>query len=451
MDLPVNHNPPLVMHIDLNSCFATVEQQANPLLRGKPVAVAAYDSPSGCILSPSIEAKQKGVKTGMRVKEGRLLCPDLIVRLPDPPKYRDVHLKFRKIFGDYSPQVFPKSIDEAVIDFEGMEEWLRRRRQLSQPLDEVVSGQLSDKEIREEESKMQKGWETLISALVDIGMEIKQRMRKEIGEWIRCNIGIGTNRFLAKLASGLHKPDGLDVITDENLQEVYGAVKLVDLYGINTRWQARLNMAGIFTPLQFWEASEGVLRRQVFRSVLGYYWYLRLRGWETDGVEFGRRSFGQSYALKEWTDDRRRLSRLLMKLVEKMGRRLRRDGYAAQGVQVACSYADGTHWHKGKKFERKLLTTADLYRYAQLVFNYQPEVKKVAKLAVSCYDLKVCGESQLGLFDLTDKEKAVSQALDEINDRYGEYVISPALMMGLGSQVIGDRIAFGGMSEMEEM
>lgn len=84
MELPLNHNRPTVMHIDLNSCFATVEQQANPLLRGKPLAVAAYDSPNGCIVSPSIEAKRHGIKTGMPVREGRLLCPKLIVRTPDP-------------------------------------------------------------------------------------------------------------------------------------------------------------------------------------------------------------------------------------------------------------------------------------------------------------------------------------------------------------------------------
>jgi DNA polymerase-4 len=103
MELPLNRNRPTIMHIDLNSCFATVEQQANPLLRGKPLAVAAYDSPNGCIVSPSIEAKRYGIKTGMPVREGRLLCPELIVRTPDPEKYRDVHLKFGRLFREYSP------------------------------------------------------------------------------------------------------------------------------------------------------------------------------------------------------------------------------------------------------------------------------------------------------------------------------------------------------------
>ena len=86
MDLPLNRNLPLVMHIDMNSCFATAEQQANPLLRGKPVAVAAYTTGNGCVIAPSIEAKRYGARVGMTVREARLLCPQIIVRPPDPPK-----------------------------------------------------------------------------------------------------------------------------------------------------------------------------------------------------------------------------------------------------------------------------------------------------------------------------------------------------------------------------
>src|SRR5690242_1901863 len=105
-----NPSPSYFMHIDINSCFATIEQQANPLLRNKPVAVGAYVTSSGCILAASYEAKRLGVKTGMRVKEGKMLCPNLIVVSPDPAKYRFVHLKLRKILKRYTDNVVPKSI-----------------------------------------------------------------------------------------------------------------------------------------------------------------------------------------------------------------------------------------------------------------------------------------------------------------------------------------------------
>src|SRR3989344_3534104 len=178
-NLYFNPRPSVIMHIDLNSCFATVEQQANPHLRGKPVAVAAYTTPSGCILAPSIEAKHYGIKTGMRVKDGKLLYPGLIVLPPDPWKYRSVHLKLRKLISDYTADFNPKSIDEFVLNLEG--------------------------------------YPCLVaSSMQQVAREIKIRIKKEIGDWLTVSIGISPNRFLAKLASGIHKPDGLDEINKDN-------------------------------------------------------------------------------------------------------------------------------------------------------------------------------------------------------------------------------------------
>lgn len=402
------------MHIDLNSCFATVEQQANPLLRGKPIVVAAYNSPNGCVVSPSMEAKRYGIKTGMTVRDAKLLYPPVIVKTPDPPKYRSVHQQFAHIFRDYSPSVTPKSIDEALIDFSDTFALYNR-------------------------------------SLSEIAREIKKRMRQEIGEWISCSIGIGTNRFLAKQAAGLIKPDGLVVITHENVKAMYAKQTLLDLCGINTRYQARLNAYGIFTPLEFLRAPLQTLKKQVFQSINGYYWYLRLRGWEIDAVDFKRKSFGQSYALRHHTSDPKALAPLLMKLTEKMGRRLRKAGYRATGIHVACVYTDWTYWHEGKSFQREMYTTAELFKKVLLVFNRQPQRKTVAKLAVSCYSLSPTTNTQEELFNPELlRQRSVSDAADRINDTYGEYVITPALMMGLEDQII-DRIAFGGVKELEEV
>lgn len=401
------------MHIDLNSCFATVEQQVNLHLRGKPLVIAAYITPGGCIISPSIEAKRLGIKVGMTVRDAKLICNQVIVRDPDPQLVRDVHIKFKNICRDYSPIVIPRSIDEVVIDFYGTPAFSR--------------------------------------GLVNVGQEIKKRFRSEIGEWISCNIGIGTNRFLAKLAASLHKPDGLDVINHYNLTDVYASVKLTDLNGINSRYQARLNANGIFTPLEFLQAAEDVLRKQVFKSIVGYYWYLRLRGWEIDDVEFKRKSYGQDYALAKKTADSEKLSKLIIKLCEKMGRRLRRASQAALGIHVGVVYDDWSFWHRGRKLSQPLFTTQDLFVKALWIFNQQPERKIVAKLSISCFDLIPAKSSQTTLFDFgIDKKIEVSLAADRINDRYGEYVITPALMMGMRDVVI-DRVAFGGVKDLEEV
>jgi len=283
-------------------------------------------------------------------------------------------------------------------------------------------------------------------------MEIKRRMREEIGEWISCNVGIGTNRFLAKTAAALHKPDGLDVISSNNVRRIYEKLDLLDLCGINTKFQARLNAYGIFTPVQFLEADLQKLQKQVFQSILGYYWYLRIRGWEIDAVDFKRKSYGQSYALGKKTDNPELLAQLIMKLTEKMGRRLRHAGCTARGIHVAVVYTDWTYWHKGKSFEGEMFTTQELYKKALLVFNKQPERKVVAKLAVSCFDLQQNKSMQEGLFDndSVERSRRVSEACDTINDKWGEYVITPALMMGMDKLIL-DRIAFGGVKDLQEI
>src|SRR5262249_36081507 len=144
---------------------------------------------------------------------------------------------------------------------------------------------------------------------------------------------------------------------------------LTDLPGINVRYEARLNAANIYTPLQFLQAPMPLLKHRVFRSVVGYYWYLRLRGHEIDGVDFGRKTYGHQYALGEKTSDREKLSRLLMKLCEKTGRRLRANNYIAQGVYLWLSFENRTYWHKGRDTHSDVYATQDIYLHAVRLLN----------------------------------------------------------------------------------
>jgi len=405
MDLSINTATPTIMHIDLNSCFATVEQQAHLHLRGKPIAIAAYKSPGGCILAPSIEAKKLGIKTGMRVREAKDIFSNLIIREPDTVLIRDVHQKFRKICLEYSPDVIPKSIDEVVINFS-------------------------------ETPALNRG-------LIKIGLEIKNRFRKEIGEWISCNIGISTNRFLAKTAASLHKPDGLDVIYSKNLKKTYEKLKLIDLNGINTRYELRLNLAGVYNPIDFLNASDDYLRKVVFKSIVGHYWFLRLRGFEVDNFQSERKSFGQEYSLKEKTSNPEKLKKIIMKLCEKMGRRLRHSHQSASGIHLGILYNDYSFWHKGKKINRSITSTKNLFEEIMVLFYLHPQTKIVSKISVSCFSLGQMNSPQLSLIDFgEEKNNRISSALDKINDRFGEFTMTPAIMMNMRDTVV-DRIAFG--------
>ena len=399
------------MHLDLNSCFATIEQQANPKLRGRPVAVAAYTTASGCIIAPSVEAKEQGVTVGMRVKEGKLLCPDLVIVAPDPPKYRDVNKRLAAVLKTYTDRVIPKSIDEFVLDLEGY-------------------------------PSFEKG-------MTVVAKEIKERIKKEVGEWLRVSIGIGPNRFLAKTAAGLHKPDGLDMIDKENVEEIYTHLPLMKLCGIKVNNVTRLNQYGIHTTLDFYHSPLWKLKA-AFASVVGYYWYVKLRGWEIDDVEFGRGSFGNSYALPEPLSTSEELSPLLTKLVEKASMRMRKHGYRCRGVHVALLYRSGDYWHRGLTLSEFLFDGRDIYKVAFHILLRSPYKKPVANLAVSLFSLEKSLYTQEHLFCDVEKKENVTKAVDAINDKWGDFVITPARMMGLTERIV-DRIAFGSIKELEDM
>ena len=130
MNFDLNEAKPQIMHIDLNSCFASVEQQARPLLRGRPLAVTNRLSVNACVVAASYEAKSQGVKVGMRLGEAKLLAPDLIMVETDPPKYHYVYQVLAGIMKSYSPNISMKSIDEGVIDFTGTRQNMNKRRYL---------------------------------------------------------------------------------------------------------------------------------------------------------------------------------------------------------------------------------------------------------------------------------------------------------------------------------
>ncbi len=401
--LDFNSSPSTVMHIDLNSCFATIEQQANLLLRDKPIAVAAYDTPNGCIVAPSVQAKKFGIKVGMQVKEGRLLCPDLIVLTPDPDKYRAVHSSLKKILSTYTPIVVPKSIDEFVLDFAGTPAFNR--------------------------------------GLSLIGLEIKDRIKKEVGDYLTVSVGLGPNRFLAKTASNLHKPDGLDEINKDNFLKIYEGLTLTDLNGIARQNAIRLNTVGIYTVLDFYNADLRTLR-SAFRSISDYYWFVRLRGWEVDDVDWGVKSYGHSYSLPKFLTKPEDLAPILSKLVEKVGFRMRSSNHQAKGIHLGLLFRDHEHWHQGVTLDQPVCLSQDIYRIAYRLLSHSPYRLPVRNLAVSCFNLSERNILQLGLFEDRLKKENLVNAIDDINDRWGNFVITPAIMANT-SGAVQDRISFG--------
>ncbi|UTX51452.1 hypothetical protein KI440_00620 [Candidatus Saccharibacteria bacterium TM7i] len=402
-----NEARPMIMHVDLNSCFATVEQQSRPMLRGKPIAIVNRRTEKTAIVTASYEAKEKGVKVGMKLAEAKLLCPDIVALETDAPKYRYVYHKLLAIMQDYSAHVTMKSIDEGIIDFHQADSTTQARD------------------------------------LVEIGYEIKQRLKDEVGVWMRCNIGIATNRFLAKTAAGLHKPDGLDVITSQNIQQVLGELKLTDLTGIAHRNQARLNSVGITTPLQFFDADAEVLRKIVFKSVVGEWWYKRLRGFEVDDVATQMRRVGRQYVLERFDLKREEVLQRLYHLCESVGGRLRGKELAARGVYVYAKTRQGKYWHSSTLSPLPFSSDKTIYQQATLLFEKAPS--DIREIGVHCYELEAADfrTSQLSLFaeDLVREQKLV-QAIDSVNSQFGERTVHAASTLSTGIYM-KTRIPFG--------
>lgn len=400
-----NHERPLIMHIDLNSCFATVEQQARPRLRGRPIAILNRRTEHTAIVTASYEAKAMGVKVGMKLKEARLLCPDIIGIESDPSKYRYVYHKLLDIMRDYSAHVTMKSIDEGVIDFHHATPAMQGRD------------------------------------LVEIGHEIKQRLKDEIGVWMRCNVGIATNRFLAKTAAALHKPDGLDVITPTNLRQTLEGLKLTDLTGIAHRNEHRLNSVGIFTPLEFLDADVVTLQKIVFKSVVGRWWHDRLRGWEVDDVETQIKRVGRQYVLERFDLTYDEIVQRLHHLCEEVGARMRSQNRAARGIYVYAKSMERGYWHASTMTQLAFSSDQTIFLLARQLFQKAPDGLK--EIGIHCYELEDIENHQVSLFnDQIVRERQVTDAIDDINKRYGDRTIHSADTLGTGIYV-KQKIPFG--------
>jgi DNA polymerase-4 len=398
----LNDELPLVMHVDLNSAFATIEQQARPLLRGRPIAVVNRRTEQTAIVTASYEAKALGVKVGMRFQQAKYLAPDLIAIESDPVKYRYVYKRLLAIFNDYSPHVVMKSIDEGVIDFHGL---------------------------------------AITRPMVEVGYEIKQRLRDEIGVAMRCNVGISTNRFLAKTAAGLHKPDGLDEINHTNLRSTLATLRLTDLTGIAKHNDLRLRSVGITTPLEFLDSDPVTLQKIVFKSIIGQQWHQRLRGWEVDDRTTDMKRVGRQFVLDRRDLTYQEIMQRLHHLCESVGSRLRSQHKTARGLYVYAKTIDQVYWHATQMAQLPFYSDQTIYAITQRLFFKAPS--NIREIGIHCYELASDIQSQTSIFgDTIAREHNLVDAIDTINNQFGDRTIHSADTLSTGD-FVKQKIPFG--------
>ncbi|KKQ54046.1 MAG: polymerase IV protein [Candidatus Falkowbacteria bacterium GW2011_GWF2_38_1205] len=387
--------PRIIMHIDMNSYFASVEQQANPFLRGRSVGVCSYLSPGGCIIASSAEAKARGIKTGCRADKARILDPDVVLLENEPAKYRSTTEKIFAILKSYSGTIEPYS-----------------------------------------------GWVSDYAKAACLAREIQSRIKDEVGEWLNCSIGISWTKFLAKFAGDIAPKKGvLTIDSNEKLVEVLRDRPLCDAWGINVRTEARLNILGIKDLLDLRNFREDKIRHSLGRY--GQYLWSNVNGIEISQVSDGSpapKSIGHSYCLPKKTTDKKYLSQVLYKLCEKTGRRLRGNGLEASSMHIGWSYIRDGGYFRSFKTKEKLFTTEEIFRHANQVLEKTQLIMPVRMLAVSVGTLLPV-TSQLSLFEDYISKKELSLAIDKINDKYREYTVVRGQMFNTGDMA-RDRIGF---------
>ena len=407
------------LYLDLNSYFASVEQQINKRLRDKPVAIVPCLTDATCAIAASYEAKAYGIKTGTMIYEAKRLCPKLICVKANHENYVDYHHKILTEIEKYIPIEIVASIDEVAC--------------------RLMGKQCQENEVRQ------------------LAKNIKQGLQKKIGKYIRCSIGIAPNRFLAKTASNLEKPDGLQVLYTQDVPERIKHFKLSDLTGIGRAMEYRLQRSGILSIEELYKISPKHMRK-LWGSVQGErFWYM-LRGVEIPIDTSQRRTIGHSHVLEPKFRQVDLAQQVMSRLLLKAASRLRRLQYYANNLSISFRTENGLKMQGTKKFYRAC-DNITLLNEGTKIWNdliKKNRIRSVKKISVTLFNLKKKAELQPNLFatihqqHLTKKFESLSEAMDTINSRFGRDSIALGNIPNQIQSFSGTRIAFTRIPDKKE-
>ena len=391
------------LYFDLNSYFATIEQQVNHSLRGKPIAVVPLLSDSTCAIAASYEAKLKGIKTGTKIYEAKKLCPELICV---PCRH--------KLYVEYHTRIFAEVNKLLYIDY-------------ICSIDEGA-GRLTGKYQQEEEATR-------------LAQAIKLAIKQNVGDYITCSIGIAPSKYLAKIAAEMKKPDGLSIIKPEDIPTKLFGLSLRDIPGIGHRMLKRLYLANIDTVEKLYGCSSGHLQT-IWGSIYGKKcWYL-LRGYELSEYAVKNRIIGHSRILAPEIRNVNAIRDVAAELIMKAAKRLRDKALYSTFINLYIRTSNRVVYKSSAKISPVCYNATILKQLLNIWdrLSEQNKVNNIHQVAVSLAGL-IEKPRQL-TFDeigIITKKQGVSVAMDCINNKYGKAIIN----LGICSAVKEDPIAFG--------
>lgn len=373
-------NPLRSLYIDFNSFFASCEQQENPALRGKPIAVVPVMTDSTSVIAASYPAKAFGVKTGTKVGDAKRMCPGLIL----VPARHGVYIKYHHAVIESVDKVVPlravRSIDELACELTGTQRDPERARELA--------------------------------------LKVKKQLAADIGPALTCSIGIAPNFLIAKIAADLKKPDGLTIIEQHRLPELWDRLKLQDIPGIGAKMEARLWAKNIKTVRQLAEQKEAQARG-AWGSVVGSeYHYLLHGGWMDFDEPDDPKSISHQHVLppkeRNWTDSLAVSQRLL----SKAALRMRQGGFRARRLAFNARLLPYEKFQVEVKFHETGDTTF-LMKELKRLYEKLPRDAKPIRVGVVLSDFRDEDQHQISFFEDPKRELAMS-AMDKINAKFGK-------------------------------
>jgi DNA polymerase-4 len=382
----------VILLVDMDAFFASVEQAHHPHLRGKAVIVCGDPSRRGVVTAASYEARPFGVRAGMPLAEAKRLCPGAEYVEGNPRKYVEKSLELLEMFLELTPDVEPFSVDEAFLD-------LQRLPGRGQTLESATG----------------------------IARELQQRIADAHG--LGASIGVGTNKLIAKMASGVNKPRGITALDEESFRGVFWPEDVQALWGVGPRMSEHLKALGIATVGALARAPRPLMEQRF--GVVGE--HLIEAAWGRDrspvipyheGVD--PKSMGHEVTLPEDCRDPEFLEGTLLRLSDQVGRRLRADGFRGHTVTVKIRDFRFRTVTRQRALGAALDDHAGIFEVARALWRENWKGEPLRLLGVSVSALEAANEEQLELFEKDDRTKALRDALDQVRDKLGEASVVPA-------------------------
>ena len=393
------------LFVDMNSFFASCEQQMNPDLRGQPVAVAPVLVETTCAIAASYEAKAFGIKTGTPIWEARKKCPHLHVVQARPKLYVEYHHRIREPIETCIPIEAVMSIDEVACKLD--------RVQVQEPVARALAA------------------------------SIKAAIRDRAGGALLCSVGIAANRLLAKLACDMQKPDGLTVLRPEDMPGAILNLKLDDLPGVGPNMLVRLNRVGILDMEQLWAADAERLKR-IWGGINGVRFHALLHGADLPEPKTKSRSMGHQHVLAPDERTMEKATPIIRQLCTRVAERLRTDNFYCQRLSLDIKWVQNLgHNYDDCRFKETQDTYLLLTSLMRL-WDAAPRLKPL-RVGVTLGDLTERGLNQPDLFD-EPEDARLTGAIDRMNARFGKGTI------GFGSlaKPMTSKIAFQRVPKLDE-